>query len=104
VHPLTFAPRPIRTSEAPWLARYARDEARSPEKALVLLQSLESPRGAPSSNVRGYAPFITQLIATRDKLPQARQRRRATVERAIARYRAAQVLRTCPSRSDLGSA
>jgi len=38
---------------------------------------------------RGVASFLTQLIATAQKVPQARERRRADPAEAIAAYQAA---------------
>ena len=38
------------------------------------------------------APFLAQLIATREQLPQTRERRRAEPGEAIAAYRAADAL------------
>jgi len=40
-------------------------------------------------NARPQAGFLAQLIATADKLPQTRERRRADPAEAIAAYRAA---------------
>jgi len=37
-------------------------------------------------------PFLAQLIATKDQLPQTRERRRAEPDEAIAAYRAADAI------------
>ena len=59
-------------------------------RALVAL----SPAAAlsePSAQYR-QAPFLAQLIATREQLPQTRERRRAAPHEAAAAYRAAAAL------------
>lgn len=39
-----------------------------------------------------YAPFLAQLVATKDQHPQTRERRRADPDVAVAAYRAAAAL------------
>jgi hypothetical protein len=51
-----------------------------------------APLGEPISQYRQQAPFLAQLIATREQLPQTRERRRAEPEEAIAAYRAMSAL------------
>jgi hypothetical protein len=104
VHTITPVQRAARTSEPTQPARDASTGTAAPTRALVLLHAAEPEKRAPVPNPRGYAPFITQLIATREQVAQARQRRRASVERGIADYRRAQVLRARSTRSNLGSA
>jgi len=49
-------------------------------------------------NARPQAGFLAQLIATADKLPQTRERRRADPADAIAAYGAATAERRAPGR------
>jgi hypothetical protein len=63
------------------------DDAES--RALVVLE----PAAAQESTVNyRQAPFLAHLIATKDQLPQTRQRRRAEPADAIAAYRASEAL------------
>ena len=57
---------------------------------LVALSPAAAVRGAPT-NYR-QAPFLAQLIATKDQHPQTRERRRAEPAEALAVYRAAAAL------------
>ena len=59
-------------------------------RALVAL----SPLSEPSERAAGYrsAPFVAQLVATKDQHPQTRERRRAEPDVVLAAYRAAAAL------------
>ena len=59
-------------------------------RALVVLAPDEIPIVPPTSYRE--AEFLTHLIATKDQLPQTRQRRRAEPSEAIAAYSAANSL------------
>jgi hypothetical protein len=59
-------------------------------RALVVIAPVEASQ-EPIANYR-QAPFLAQLIATRDQLPQTRERRRAEPGEAIAAYRATEAL------------
>jgi hypothetical protein len=59
-------------------------------RALMVVAPAEAPQ-EPVANFR-QAPFLAQLIATRDQLPQTRERRRAEPGEAIAAYRATEAL------------
>ena len=56
-------------------------------RALVTLPSVDQS----SQRIAGYgsAPFLAQLVATKDQHPQTRERRRAEPDMASAAYRAA---------------
>jgi hypothetical protein len=62
----------------------------SESRALVALDPLQSRSG----NTVGhrYAPFVAQLVATKDQHPQTRERRRAEPNDALAAYRAVAAL------------
>ena len=64
------------------------DDAAS--RALVVLAPAEIPATPPTSYRE--AEFLTHLLATKDQLPQTRQRRRAEPSEAIAAYSAANSL------------
>lgn len=59
-------------------------------RALVTLLSVDQS----SQRIAGYgsAPFLAQLVATKDQHPQTRERRRAEPDMASAAYRAAAAL------------
>ena len=59
-------------------------------RALVTLLSVDQS----SQLIAGYgsAPFLAQLVATKDQNPQTRERRRAEPDMASAAYRAAAAL------------
>jgi hypothetical protein len=60
----------------------------SSSRALVPLIRLASQQEAPHhSPVRRVASFVTHLIATSEKVPQAREKRRADPAEVIAAYR-----------------
>jgi hypothetical protein len=61
----------------------------------------EAARGAGGAEVarRPNADFVAQLIAASIKAPQARQRRRATPDEAIALYRATDHAPVTPGRA-----
>jgi hypothetical protein len=58
---------------------------RAESRALTVIAP-EAPRDLP--NVYRHAPFLAQLIATKDQHAQTRSRRRAEPQEAIAAYRA----------------
>jgi hypothetical protein len=62
----------------------------SESRALVALDPLQDRPG----NTAGYryAPFVAQLVATKDQHPQTRERRRAEPNDALAAYRAVAAL------------
>ena len=62
----------------------------SESRALVALDPLQGRSG----NTAGYryAPFVAQLVATKDQHPQTRERRRADPSDALAAYRATAAL------------
>ena len=53
---------------------------------------IEPPKAAPLVSNFRQAPFLAQLIATKDKHPQTRNRRRAEPAEAIDAYRAAKAM------------
>jgi hypothetical protein len=65
-------------------------EPASESRALVAV----NPTAAEREPVAGFrqAPFLAQLIATRDQIAQTRERRRAEPAEAIAAYRATEAL------------
>ena len=65
------------------------DAPANESRALVALAPIAKRERAASFR---EAPFLAQLIATRDQLPQTRERRRAEPGEAIAAYRAADAL------------
>jgi hypothetical protein len=64
----------------------------SSSRALVVVAPAEASH-VPVANFR-QTTFLAQLIATRDQLPQTRERRRAEPGEAIAAYRATKALIT----------
>jgi len=58
----------------------------APGRALVALTPVTAARAAPDTYRQ--APFLAQLIATKDRHPQTRERRRADPDEALASYRA----------------
>jgi hypothetical protein len=88
----------IVTATRPSAQQSSGDLPREPERhetpaiesrALVALAPISD--HAPAAGFR-EAPFLAQLIATREQLPQTRERRRAEPGEAIAAYRAAAAL------------
>ena len=66
-------------------------EPAGPEsRALVALDPLLDHSEQPTTY--RYAPFVAQLVATKDQHPQTRERRRADPHDAVAAYQAAAVL------------
>lgn len=59
-------------------------------RALVPLDPLQSRSGNTADH--RYAPFVAQLVATKDQHPQTRERRRAEPNDALAAYRAVAAL------------
>jgi len=61
----------------------------SPSSSRALVTLAATAQGeAPHRSIRREANFLTHLIATAHKLPQARQRRRAEPAEVIAAYQA----------------
>jgi hypothetical protein len=70
---------------------HVEESAGSESRALVALGPLPDWRGQPSGHC--YAPFLAQLVATKDQHPQTRERRRAAPGDATTAYRAAAALK-----------
>jgi hypothetical protein len=69
-----------------------------PRPDATAAEGQERPRPAAAMAFRPFdrrAEFLAQLIAMRDGLPQARERRRAAPEEAIRAYREAMALDDC---------
>ena len=64
-----------------------RDARTSESRALIPLQPIA--RGDTPLRTRAQAAYLTHLIATKDKVPQTRERRRAEPQEVIAVYAAA---------------
>lgn len=62
----------------------------SESRALVALDPLHGRSGNTADH--RYAPFVAQLVATKDQHPQTRERRRAEPNDALAAYRAVAAL------------
>jgi len=80
---------PRETAPAP------RDARARESRALIPLQPIE--RADTPLRARPQAAFLAHLLATRDKLPQTRERRRAEPEHAVAVYAAAGAGPAAPS-------
>jgi hypothetical protein len=74
------------------LARPAAETAPAepPGRALIALTPAPPPRDPPAHYRQ--APFLAQLIATKEQHPQTRERRRAEPSEAVAAYRAGTAL------------
>ena len=72
-----------------------RDEGTSESRALIPLQPIA--RGDAPLRTRAQAAYLAHLIATKDKVPQARERRRAEPQEAIAVYAAANASPVVPA-------
>ena len=81
---------PRQADLAPHEAEPVPAEQAAPSRAMVALTSAAGLRSSPE--VRQQAPFLAQLLATKDQHPQTRERRRAAPEDVIAAYRAAAAL------------
>jgi len=81
---------PRQADPAPHDAEPATAEQAAPSRAMVALTPTAGLR--PSLEVRQQAPFLAQLLATKDQHPQTRERRRAAPEDGIAAYRNAATL------------
>ena len=81
---------PRQADPAPREAEPAAAEQAAPSRAMVALTPAAGLRSSPE--VRQQAPFLAQLLATKDQHPQTRERRRATPEDVIAAYRATAAL------------
>ena len=75
----------LRYGSAP-AAAAAPAELRADSRALIAIAPVAEAH-QPSALYR-QAPFLAQLIATKDQHPQTRERRRAAPEEAVAAYRA----------------
>jgi hypothetical protein len=74
----------------------SRDEARTESsRALIPLEPI-APSDTPL-RTRPQATYLAHLIATKDKLPQTRERRRADPQDAIAAYAAAGAAPAAPA-------
>jgi len=71
------------------MAHETAEAAASESRALVVTAT---PAAAPAVPVYRQAAFLAQLIATKDKLPQTRTKRRAEPGVAISAYRTAAAL------------
>jgi hypothetical protein len=78
------------TDPAPRDAEPAAAEQAAPSRAMVALTPAAGLRSSPETHHQ--APFLAQLLATKDQHPQTRERRRAAPEEGIAAYRAAAAL------------
>jgi hypothetical protein len=86
-------PSEISNQHAAGPARQAPEPApEAPAGRSLIALAPVAPLGEPISHYRQQAPFLAQLIATREQLPQTRERRRAEPEEAIAAYRASEAL------------
>ena len=65
-------------------------EQAAPSRAMVALTPAAGLRLSPQTHQE--APFLAQLLATKDQHPQTRERRRAAPETAIAAYQATSAL------------
>jgi len=72
-----------------------RDERTSESRALIPLQPI-APGDTPL-RTRAHAAYLAHLIATKDKLPQTRERRRAEPSEVMAAYAAASADPAAPS-------
>ena len=81
-------------SRRPHPAMSARESVSEPtgsdSRALVALDPLQDHFGNTVSH--HYAPFVAQLVATKDQHPQTRERRRADPNDVLAAYRATATL------------
>lgn len=66
-------------------------EAALPSRALVPITP--SPAGPAPPHHHRQAPFLAQLIATRDRIPQTRERRRVEPAEALKAYQAMAALK-----------
>lgn len=73
----------------------SRDARTSDSRALIPLQPIA--RGDTPLRTRTQAAYLAHLIATKDKLPQTRERRRAAPDEVIAAYAAANAGPPAPS-------
>ena len=72
-----------------------RDKQTSASRALIPLQPIAA--GDTPLRTRTQAAYLAHLIATKDKVPQTRERRRAEPAEAIAVYAAAHAGAAAPS-------
>jgi hypothetical protein len=80
---------PRQADPAPREAEPAAEQA-APSRAMVALTPSTGLRS--SAETRQQAPFLAQLLATKDQHPQTRERRRAAPKDGIAAYRNAATL------------
>ena len=81
---------PRQADPTPHDAEPAAAEQAAPSRAMVALTPAAGLRLSPQTHQE--APFLAQLLATKDQHPQTRERRRAAPEDAIAAYHAAAAL------------
>lgn len=81
---------PQQADPAPHDAEPASAEQAAPSRAMVALTPPAGLRSSPE--VRQQAPFLAQLLATKDQHPQTRERRRAAPEDVLVAYRNAAAL------------
>jgi len=72
-----------------------RNERPSESRALIAVQPIA--RGDTPLRTRAHAAYLAHLIATKDKLPQTRERRRAEPSEVMAAYAAASADPAAPS-------
>ena len=60
----------------------------SPSSSRALVPTAQAPEASPHRPVQRVSTFLTQLIATARKVPQACEKRRADPAEVIAAYRA----------------
>ena len=65
------------------------DSAEPSGRALVPVSGADSGSARTAGMPRPFAPFLAQLVATAQGVPQTRQRRRATADHAVTVYAAA---------------
>jgi hypothetical protein len=81
---------PRQADPAPRDAELAATEQAAPSRAMVALTPAAGLRLSPQTHQE--APFLAQLLATKDQHPQTRERRRAAPEAALAAYQATSAL------------
>ena len=81
---------PRQADPVPRDAEPAAAEQAAPSRAMVALTPAAGLRSSPHPHQE--APFLAQLLATKDQHPQTRERRRAAPEDVVAAYQAAAAL------------
>jgi len=88
----------VGADRAPRHAAASASPSRAPASARALIALAPSAPSDADLSARPQTAFLAQLIATADKLPQTRARRRADPAEAIAAYAAAKAERRSPGR------